>query len=308
MGGERSTASPPVMDYTLRVRRRWCSAGTWPSPRSPAAIRPGWCSCHGFPTRGRESPQSGMSFPELADRIAAELGWLVLTMNFRGCGKAEGDFSLVGWLDDVAAAVRPRGGARRRWCVARRVRLRRVRWPWSRGPATPRSGAWPPWPRRRDFDDWAKHPRRLLLHARQVQVIKDPDFPVDFDALVRRSCKAVRPLEAAARFAPRPLLVLHGDTRRPAPRWRTAGPSPRPTARPRCGCSAVPATSCATTPGRLPSCSAGCSRQRIASGDRGGEPWARGASPQGADPGPPSGRDHERGARHGRLLAHTHHR
>ncbi|MEZ5268570.1 MAG: hypothetical protein R2789_08395 [Microthrixaceae bacterium] len=49
--------------------------------------------------------RSGISFPELANRIAGELGWLVLTMNFRGCGKAEGQFSLQGWLDDVAAAV-----------------------------------------------------------------------------------------------------------------------------------------------------------------------------------------------------------
>ena len=62
-----------------------------------------------------------------------------------------------------------------------------------------------------DFDDWAKHPRRLLLHARQVQVIKDPDFPPTSTA-GRPSSRAVRPLEAAAALAPRPLLVLHGDS------------------------------------------------------------------------------------------------
>ncbi len=28
-----------------------------------------------------------------------------------------------------------------------------------------------------DFDDWASHPRRLLLHARDVGIIRSPSFP-----------------------------------------------------------------------------------------------------------------------------------
>lgn len=165
--------------------------------------------CHGFPVRGREAPASGKSFPELVDRIASELGWLVLTMNFRGCGLSGGDFSLGGWLDDVSAGVEHlnqlgvdgvwlagfgTGGA---LCVAEGARNAAVR-----GVAVVSTPA--------DFDDWARNPRRLLLHAREVGVIRDPDFPPAFDRWAAQ-LKEVSPVKAAAQFAPRPLLVLHGE-------------------------------------------------------------------------------------------------
>lgn len=196
------------MDYSFESGELVLS-GHLAEPQDSSASPPGLVLCHGFPSRGRESPQSGISFPELADRIAAELGWLVLTMNFRGCGSAEGDFSLVGWLDDLASAVAHVRdlGTVGVWLVgygtggslavvegARNTEVRGVA-----AMATPS-----------DFDDWAKHPRRLLLHARQVQVIKDPDFPPSFDRW-SSELRTVRPLESAAALAPRPLLVMHGD-------------------------------------------------------------------------------------------------
>lgn len=170
---------------------------------------PGLVVCHGFPTRGRESPQSGLSFPELADRIATELGWLVLTMNFRGCGQAEGDFSLNGWLDDVHAGVAHLRslGVAAVWLAGfgsggSLAICEGARNPHVRGVAA--MGA------QGDFDDWARNPRRLLLHARQTQVIKDPAFPPAFDRWASE-LRHVRPLEAAADLAPRRLLVIHGD-------------------------------------------------------------------------------------------------
>lgn len=208
MGGERSVKSPPAMDYAFESGDLSLS-GHLAEPEDPVADPPGLVLCHGFPTRGRESPQSGLSFPELADRVAAELGWLVLTMNFRGCGKADGDFSLLGWLDDLAAAVAHVDalGAGGVWLAGygsggSLAVVEAARDPVVRGVAAMATPA--------DFDDWAKHPRRLLLHARQVQVIKDPDFPEDFDSW-SSELKAVRPLEAAAVLSPRPLLIMHGD-------------------------------------------------------------------------------------------------
>ena len=62
-----------------------------------------------------------------------------------------------------------------------------------------------------DFDDWARHPRRLLLHARQVGVIRDPDFPEAFDSW-SAELKQVRPLASVSRLGSRPLLVVHGDS------------------------------------------------------------------------------------------------
>ncbi|MEZ5349468.1 MAG: alpha/beta fold hydrolase [Microthrixaceae bacterium] len=196
------------MDYAFESGDLVLS-GHLAEPGLHSANPPGLVLCHGFPTRGRESAQSGISFPELANRIAGELGWLVLTMNFRGCGKAEGQFSLQGWLDDVAAAVAhvDELGAAGVWLAGYGTGgslavVEGARNPVVRGVAAMATPS--------DFDDWAKHPRRLLLHARQVQVIKDPDFPSNFDQWAAQ-LRSVRPLVAAAELAPRPLLVMHGD-------------------------------------------------------------------------------------------------
>jgi len=184
--------------------------GHFAEPVDAVPDAPGLVLCHGFPTRGREAPQSGLSFPELAQRIAAEVGWVVLAMNFRGCGQSEGQFSLGGWLDDVRAGfdhLRSLGvddvwlcgfgtGGSLALCEAGRN-------PEVRGVAALATPA--------DFDDWARHPRRLVLHAREVGVVTDPDFPPALDRWAAE-LRQVRPVEGARRLAPRPLLVVHGDS------------------------------------------------------------------------------------------------
>ena len=60
-----------------------------------------------------------------------------------------------------------------------------------------------------DFDDWAGQPRRLLEHARDVGVIRDPAFPQSFE-LWARPLREIRAAECAAKLAPRSLLVMHG--------------------------------------------------------------------------------------------------
>lgn len=209
LADEDGAGGAPVMDYRFRSGRFELS-GHLSEPRVPAAEVPGLVLCHGFPTRGRESPQSGQSFPELADRIANELGWCVLTMNFRGCGASEGDFSLDGWLDDVHAAVQHlrQLGVFGVWLAGfgtggSLAVCEGARNPLVRGVAALATPA--------DFDDWARNPRRLLLHARQVQVIRDATFPDSFDSWAS-ALKSVRPAESAAQLAPRPLLVVHGDS------------------------------------------------------------------------------------------------
>src|SRR5918911_241212 len=76
-----------------------------PSDGSVAPGRPGLVLCHGFPSGPKSAAASGQTYPELADRIAEEAGWTVLTFNFRGTGESEGDFSLNGWLTDLRKAV-----------------------------------------------------------------------------------------------------------------------------------------------------------------------------------------------------------
>lgn len=178
-------------------------------PGSSTAARPGVILCHGFPAGAGRAPTSAQTFPQLADRIADELGFVALTFNFRGCGASEGDFSLGGWMEDLRAAVdhlAARPGVRGLWlagtdsggslavCVA--ATDARVR-----GVATMGGPV--------DFEDWAGSPRRFLEHARAMEVIKDPRFPPVFEAWAREF-REIRPVAAASLLAPRPLLVIHG--------------------------------------------------------------------------------------------------
>src|SRR5690349_4821045 len=72
-----------------------------PPGRSTGAVL-----CHGFPNGPRGAAAVGTPYPDLADRVARDLGFVVLTFNFRGTGVSEGDFSARGWLADLRAAVR----------------------------------------------------------------------------------------------------------------------------------------------------------------------------------------------------------
>ena len=43
-----------------------------------------------------------VTYPALADRLHRESGWRVVTAALRGAGDSAGDFSPLGWLDDLA--------------------------------------------------------------------------------------------------------------------------------------------------------------------------------------------------------------
>lgn len=208
-GAQHTDRAAATMDYRFEGDGL-VLAGHLAVPETPLSPLPGLVLCHGFPVRGRESHASGKSFPELAERIAETLGWLVLTINFRGSGNSEGNFSLSGWRDDIAAAVKHvrsleaeavwlagfgTGGA---LCLAEGARNPRVR-----GVAAMAAPA--------DFHDWAKNPRQLLLHSRRVGVIKDDKFPANSDEW-GKELREINPIDAAARLAPRSLLSMHGDS------------------------------------------------------------------------------------------------
>ncbi len=164
---------------------------------------------HGFPSATVGAAEASASYPELADRIAAELGWAALVPAFRGAGESEGHFSLGGWLDDLLAAVAHlraevspggvwlvgfgTGGALSICAAARDTDIR--------GVAALGAPA--------DFDDWANQPRRLLDHARAIGLISDPAFPPDADRWAR-DLRGVRAVQCMALVTPRPVLVVHG--------------------------------------------------------------------------------------------------
>ena len=188
-------------------------AGFVSRPAASAAggsrARPGLVLCHGFPTEGKRARVSGQTYPQLADRIANDAGWIVLTFNFRGTGDSEGDFSLNGWLTDLRKAVDhmldvehvngvwltgfSTGGALAVCTAGEDDRVRGVA---SLGAPI-------------DFHDWLADPRRFLEHARSVGVIRTPGFPPDFDAWVRE-LRETKPLSLIGKIPPRPILIVHG--------------------------------------------------------------------------------------------------
>jgi putative redox protein len=172
--------------------------------------RPGVILCHGFPIGPLDAHRSAGTFPQLIERIAHDLGYAAMTFNFRGTGTSGGDFSLQGWVDDLRRAIdyltaecRPTeivllgtntGGSIAICVGADDPRVRAC------GLLSPRA----------DFDDWALHPRRFLEHAREIGAVRTPGFPASVEEW-SRSFRRFRPIDAARRFAPRPLLVMHGD-------------------------------------------------------------------------------------------------
>jgi putative redox protein len=187
-------------------------AGYLARPSTSAAKgtgRHGLIVCHGFPAGPMSARVAGQTYPDLADRLATDAGWAVLTFNFRGTGESEGEFSLGGWLADLKAATAhllSAGGVEAVWlcgfsaggalCICAAGEDDQVR-----GVATFSAPA--------DFAEWGVDPRRFLAEARQVGVIKRADFPPDFEAWAREF-REIRPLSLIGKIAPRSLLIVHG--------------------------------------------------------------------------------------------------
>ncbi len=165
---------------------------------------------HGFPSGSVTAAHIGKDLPELADRVALEMGWSALTIRFRGCGHSTGDFSLAGWVEDAKHAVahlRAEAAPDRVWIVGFGTGgavglVAAADDPSIVGAAIVGSPA--------DFDDWARAPERLLAHAHNVGAITTPSFPHDLDDW-KSQLRTVGATSAAERFSPRPLLVLHGS-------------------------------------------------------------------------------------------------
>ncbi len=196
---------PTIVSAGLRLAAHLARPGK-PTSEPP----PGLILCHGFPAGPGGAATSGQTYPELADHLAAEAGWAVLTFNFRGTGASEGNFSLGGWLDDLRAAIdhlgesgevcgvwvagSSTGGA---LAICEAAEDERVR-----GVATLAAPA--------TFSNWAADPDAFLAHARAIGVITDPDHPRDLAAWARELAE-IRPLSVIGKIPPRPLLLVHGS-------------------------------------------------------------------------------------------------
>lgn len=184
-------------------------AGHLALPRTSGGRRPGVVLCHGFPTGHGSGPKSAHTYPQLADRIAADTDAVVLAFNFRGAAPSGGRFSMAGWRNDVRAAVDHlsrradvagviavgfgTGGA---LCICAAAGDLRVN-------AVAALGA------PADFAGWAGSPRRLAEHAEGLGLFGDRGMPQDF-AEWARDLRTIQAVACAEELSPRPLLVMHG--------------------------------------------------------------------------------------------------
>lgn len=171
--------------------------------------RPAVLLVHGYPSGPAGTAGAVSAMPELADRIAEDMGFVAFSPCLRGMAESEGDFSIRGWAADIHAAV------------AHIRTTTRVSGVWLAGFGTGGAlavcaGADDPEIRGvaaiaapADFDDWASNPRRLFEHAREVGITRAAPTPAAIDGW-SRELRSLRAVDSAQRLSPRSLLVLHG--------------------------------------------------------------------------------------------------
>lgn len=175
----------------------------------PPGRAQGLVVCHGFPNGPRGAATVGTTYADLADRLARDSGFVVLTFNFRGTGTSEGDFSVRGWLDDLRAAVRTladRADVRGVWTVgfghgATFALCEAMNDDLVRGVASIAA--------RTSLGDWVRDPSGLVAEAREMGMIRTDGFPPDLGAW-GRELQMLDAEVAVRRLGDRPLLILHG--------------------------------------------------------------------------------------------------
>jgi uncharacterized protein len=180
------------------------------SATGAGARPPGLVIVHGFPTEPLDANQSAMTFPQLADRVASDLGWAAVTFTLSGCGTSEGDFALNAWREDLANAV----AHLQESVSAGPIFIAGTGLGGPLGLAVGANndaiGGVAALAPQVDLSDWASHARRLVEHARDVGAIRTPGFPTDLESWANEF-RRFDPLGAARRFAPRPLLIICGS-------------------------------------------------------------------------------------------------
>ena len=180
-----------------------------PAQIHPTA-QPGLVIAHGFPAEAGGGINSTASFPELADRVATKAGWAALAYSSRGVDTSGGDFSLAGWLRDLQGAVAhlresvPCDGV---WIIGFGTGGALAL---EAGAADPTIDGVAAVAVPADFQDWARNPRKLLVLARDMGIIRDDNFPTEFDDW-SAELKTVQAVEAARRMSPRELMLIHGS-------------------------------------------------------------------------------------------------
>lgn len=190
----------------ITIKGEIFTPGSYGNPNLPALIL-----CHGIP-RGNSDPQDP-GYPGLAERICAE-GFIVMIFNFRGTGESEGNFDILGWAEDLKAAVDYlwqhtginrehlsvmgfSGGA----AVAIYTAAQDQRISFIISCASPASF---------EFLGNEGMATDFINEFRRIGIIRDSEFPPSLDQW-RRGFKEIAPRRWVASISPRPILIIHGS-------------------------------------------------------------------------------------------------
>lgn len=176
------------------------------SPGAP--VRGHVLLCHDLPRPQGAAADIALTYPALADRLARETGWQVVTAALRGAGESAGDFSALGWLDDLRFLAENEvpedstrvvvgfgfGGVLALHLAAGDERVAGVACLGTPAEASELTG----------------DTQTLLARCRRTGVIKSPGFPASVEAW-EKELSVLHPAEDAARLKGRPLLLVHGS-------------------------------------------------------------------------------------------------
>ena len=172
---------------------------------------PALCICHGIPAAPYNPEDRG--YASLAQRFCAA-GFFTLIFNFRGAGKSQGNLDMLGWSQDLQAALdflySFEGIDKARLCLLG----------FSGGAAVsvytaahdPRVSALAACACPADFSFLGSKEQSVssIQHFREIGVIRDEDFPPSVEEWLRRF-EIISPTQWVDKISPRPLLLVHGD-------------------------------------------------------------------------------------------------
>ena len=182
---------------------------TYATATSPGApVRGHVLLCHDLPRPQASAADVALTYPALADRLARETGWQVVTAALRGAGESAGDFSALGWLDDLrflAESEVPEESARVvvgfgfGGVLALHLAAGDDRFVGVACLGTPAEVA-----------ELTGGTEEFLVRCRRTRVIRTPGFPASLEAWAKE-LSVLQPAEDAALLKGRPLLMVHGS-------------------------------------------------------------------------------------------------
>ena len=164
--------------------------------------------CHDLPRPQASASDVALTYPALADRLARETSWQVVTAALRGAGESAGDFSALGWLDDLRFLAEnevPEGSARVvvgfgfGGVLALHLAASEETVAGVGCLGTPAEVA-----------ELTGGAEALLARCRRTGVIRTPGFPASVEAW-DKELSVMHPAEDAALLNGRPLLLVHGS-------------------------------------------------------------------------------------------------